>query len=68
MDEVMTTREAAAYLGVGHSTVRGYVRRGLLPVARRINARLSLVSRADVERIEAQPPRSGPRPRKERQP
>ena len=51
MDELLTTEEAARLLGKAHRTVRGYITRGLLPVARKPNARLVLVSRADVERL-----------------
>ena len=36
---------------------------GILPVARRLSARLVLVKRADVERIRDDPPRPGPVPR-----
>jgi excisionase family DNA binding protein len=60
MDELLTTAEAAALLGVAHRTVRGYLTMGLLPVARRVNNRLILVRRAEVERLKASPPRSGP--------
>ncbi len=51
MDELLTTEEAARLLGKAHRTVRGYITRGLLPVARKPNARLVLVSRAEVERL-----------------
>ena len=60
MEELLTTAEAARELGVAQRTVRGYLARGLLPVARRVNARLILVRRADVERLKAAPPRPGP--------
>ena len=60
MDDFLTTAEAAELLGVAHRTVRGYITRGLLPTARRVNNRLILVRRADVERLKAAPPRSGP--------
>lgn len=66
MEDTMTTSQAAKLLGVSDSTVRGYVRRKVLPVARRVNARLLLVARADVERLKANPPRSGPVPRPKR--
>jgi excisionase family DNA binding protein len=61
MDDLLTTDEAARLLGKAPRTVRGYIERGLLPVARRVNPRLVLVRRADVERLGAAPPRSGPR-------
>jgi len=67
METLLTTGEAAKILGVSHSTVRGYIRRGVLPVARRVTNRLLLVDRTEVERIKANPPQVG-RPRKERQP
>ena len=63
MDDLLTTAEAARLLGKSQRTVRGYIERGLLPVARRINPRLVLVRRADVARIGAAPPRSGSRRR-----
>ena len=59
MDELITTAEAARLLGRNPRTVRGYIERGLLPVARQINPRLLLVRRADVERLVANPPRPG---------
>jgi len=62
VDDLLSTREAAQLLGVAPRTVRGYLARGLLPVARRVNARLVLVRRADVARLGAHPPRPGPRP------
>jgi len=59
---LLMPKQAAAILGVNHRTVRGYVQRGLLPVAERINARLIRVARADVDRLKANPPRPGPIP------
>lgn len=64
MDEVLTTHEAADLMGKAHSTVRGYVRRDLLPVARRPTDRLTLVWRSDVEKLIANPPKPGPKPSK----
>ncbi len=51
MDDLLTTEEAAKLLGKAHRTVRGYISRGMLPIARKPNARLVLVSRAEVERL-----------------
>lgn len=62
MDELLTTKQAAELLGKDHRTVRGYVARGVLPIARRVTDRTFLVSRADVEWIKAHPPKSGPVP------
>lgn len=63
MDELLTTAEAARLMGKPHSTVRGYVRRDILAVARRPSPRLTLVRRSDVERLIANPPKPGPKPR-----
>ena len=38
MDDLLATAEAAHLLGKSQRTVRGYIERGPLPVARRINA------------------------------
>ena len=64
----MTTKEAAAYLGMDHRTVRGWIQRGILPIARRITPRLTLVSRTEIEKLKATPPRSGPKPTRKDQP
>ena len=61
MDDLLTTEEAARLLGKAHRTVRGYISRGILPVARKPNARLVLVNRADVERLSGNLPTLGPK-------
>lgn len=56
MGELLTSDEAARLLGKAHRTVRGYITRGQLPIARRVNARFHLVSRAEVARWPRPPP------------
>jgi excisionase family DNA binding protein len=60
MDDYITVPEAAALLGYHRSSVDALITREELP-ARRINARLYLVKRSDVEAL---PRRGRGRPRK----
>ena len=48
VDEVLTTTEAAALLGVTRQRVLQLVALGQLPVARKVSARTQLYLRADV--------------------
>jgi excisionase family DNA binding protein len=50
-DGWLSPRQAAAWLGVGMSTVRGYIRRGVLPVRRIRGSRLLRVHVEDLERL-----------------
>jgi excisionase family DNA binding protein len=47
--ELITLSEAAKLMGIGISTVYGYVYRGILPVAMRTPTGTMRVRRADVE-------------------
>lgn len=59
---IMTTGEAAAKAGVGVETVRGWIRKGHLSA--RLFGRVYVIDSADLDRLLADPPKSG-RPRKE---
>lgn len=63
MDDLLTTGEVARLLGKAPRTIRGYIAAGRLPVARRVNPRLVLVRRGDVERLRvSSPPPPSPPP------
>ncbi|GAB4558555.1 MAG: hypothetical protein Kow0047_03730 [Anaerolineae bacterium] len=51
VDSWITVREAAEYLGLSQSTVRRYIRQGLLPAARLPSGRGVRILRSEVERL-----------------
>jgi hypothetical protein len=64
MDELLTTQEAAALVGMTDSRIRQLIRASVLVPVRRID-KAYMLRRGDVEAFAGQPRRKAGRPRKQ---